>query len=372
MMAKQLQIAQSKHADQSLTKTQKQFNRLVQNLTRLKSTLEEVRELDVLTRRLGETQILPAEKTVLGKMRDLTLALHHSPHFSDLKPKEASKFDQIVLENLDVLLNSPFYTEDEELKQMFEDYHNGEQSFEEILKEGELQAFRETSEMMHDMFGLELDEEDFFDPGKLEEKLKAKQAEFEEQARLDEEKRAKRKKTPAQVEREAKQNAAATALNKTIKSIYHDLVRHFHPDKEPDETKRAAKTETMKQITAAYEAGDHLQLLQLQMNLLADRDNVFASFSDQDLSYFNKILQQQVYDLQDEIESATPPFNGNPFGRIFGWSNAEVNFNVQLALSELKTEARQLDYTVQSIRTLKGFRSFIKNFQLREEENFFF
>ena len=73
-----------------------------------------------------------------------------------------------------------------------------------------------------------------------------------------------------------------------------NLVRHFHPDKEPDEKKREEKTEIMKQITEAFKNDDHLRLLELQMNLLSDSDSIVSSFDNAHLKYFNQTLQQHL------------------------------------------------------------------------------
>ncbi|MCC6461519.1 MAG: hypothetical protein IT260_13685 [Saprospiraceae bacterium] len=367
-MANNLQISTGTGEARPLTKAQKQFNRLVATITELRRRIEEVKKLDRLLRQLGNTHILSAEKASQARFRELVMALHHNPHFGSLKPRLAQKFDLIMLENIGILLSSQEDQEDEELRRMYEDYTGGEQTFEEMQAEEEKEARENASVFFQAMFGLDLDPDDFDDPEKMRAKFEAKDAEFAEQARLEAERKASRKKTPAQLASETRQQAAANALKKTVKDIYLDLVRHFHPDKEPDETKRAAKTETMKQITAAYEADDHLQLLQLQMTLLADRDNVFASFNDKDLLYLNKTLQQQVQELENEVAANAPMYNGNPYSDHFAWTPAQMEANIRRYLKELKTQERQVSYTIEMIKTAKGLQQFVKDFDLDEEE----
>ncbi len=351
-----------------MSKAQKQFNRLVATITELRQRIEELKKIDLLLRQLGDTHVLPAERASNARLRELVMALHHNPHYGTLKPKLAQKFDLIMLENLDNLLSTSEYHEDEELRRMYEDYSGGEQSFEEMQAEEEKDAKETASFFFQTMFGLDLDPEDFDDPEKMRAKFEAKDAEFAEQARQEAERKARRKKTPAQVASEARQQAAASALKKTVKDIYLDLVRHFHPDKEPDEAKRAAKTETMKQITAAYEADDHLLLLQLQMTLLADRDNVFASFDDKALQYFNKTLQQQVQELEHEAAANAPMYNGNPYARFFIWPLSQIEAKIRRYLKELKTEEQQVSYTIEMIKTPKGLQQFVKDFVVEEDD----
>lgn len=367
-MAKNLQISTDRGEARPLSKAQKQFNRLVATITELRGRVEEVKKLDLLLRQLGDTHILPAENAANLRLHELVMALHHSPHFSKLKPRLAEKFDLVMLANLDVLLSTREFHEDEELRRMYEDYTGGEQTYEEMQAEEEKDARETASFFFQAMFGLDLDPDDFDDPEKMRAKFEAKEAEFAEQARLEAERKANRKKTPIQQANETRQQAAANALQKTVKDIYLDLVRHFHPDKEPDETKRAAKTETMKQITAAYEADDHLLLLQLQMTLLADRDNVFASFDDKDLLYFNKTLQQQVQELEKEVAAHAPMYNGNPYSHYFAWKPAQMEANIRRYLKELKTQEQQLAYTIDMIKTAKGLQQFVMDFDLDEDD----
>ena len=83
---------------------------------------------------------------------------------------------------------------------------------------------------------------------------------------------------------EAQRKSAESAVSKTTKQIYMDLVRNFHPDTEMDEERKIWKTEIMQQITAAYEEDDYIRLLELQMSLLDERENAVSSFDEKQLS----------------------------------------------------------------------------------------
>lgn len=357
-------------AGQPLSKAQKRFNRLVDNIRTLRSNLDKMAELDLLLRQLGDQKVAPAEEKSMAAFRTLVMALHHNPHFKSLGKRQAEKFDAIMLQELSDLLNTSFYQEDEELRQMFADYQGGEQTFEEIQAEQEQMARQRASEFFNQMFDLDLDAADLDDPEKLREKIVHKEAEFEAAARFRMARQANRKKTPAQLEREAKQAAAAEALKKSVKQIYIDLVQYFHPDKEPDEAKRAAKTETMKQITAAYEADDHLQLLELQMTLLSDRDNIFADFNEVQLTYFNNVLQRQVHELGHELALAHPANNGNIYARFFGPDRRWMERNIGRYLRDLEDQQRQITFTLVMIKTAKGLRAFVNDYDLDPYDDF--
>ncbi len=369
-MSKHLQITRAAAEGQPLSKAQKRFNRLVGAINNLRQNIEKTKELDLQLRHLGDERVLPAEKKSLTNTHAMVMALHHNPHFESLTKKEAEKFDAILLDLLSHLLNTSVYQEDEELRKMYEDYLGGEQSFDEIKAEQERMARDMASEFYNRKYGLNLDADDLGNPEKLREKLEAKQAELEAEARQRTERQARRKKSPAQLERETKQAAADAALKKTVKEIYLDLVRHFHPDKERDEAKRVVKTETMKQITAAYEADDHFRLLELQMTLLNDRDNVFASFDESRLNYFNNALQQQVYELEQELAFTHPMNNGNPYIRFFAGNTKGMEQRIGQYLKDLKLQEQQILYTLEMIKTAKGLKTFVKDFELDDDDDF--
>lgn len=178
------------------------------------------------------------------------------------------------------------------------------------------------------------------------------------------ERNSKRKKTDRQIEAAEKRKAAEEAVSKTAKQIYLDLIRHFHPDREQDEQKRLEKTEIMKQITVAYDANDHLKLLELQMTLLADRSNVFADFSDSQLKYFNDVLKRQVGELEMELEMNTPDMNGNPFGRFYHPSRPYRQQMINRHVKSQEEMIKMVSHTLDLIQTRKGLKIFISDYEL--------
>lgn len=365
-MSKQVQLKIS-GPGKALSKEQKKFNRLVEQIRRLRDSITSYQELDLLLRNLGETQVRPAEEKAQAALRELVMSLHHNPHFIDLDKRQAKKFDLILLNEIRHLLQTPFYFEDAELRQMYEDYLGGEKTFDEILAEQELEARNMASEFMQNMFGIDIEEDDFENPERVMEKLESQKAAFEaaEQARA--ERMARRQKTPAQLQAEQKRAAAENTLKKSVKQIYHDLVRHFHPDQEQDETRRASKTEIMKQITTAYEANDHLRLLELQLTLLENRDNLFAQFDNTQLRYFNQALQKQVFDLEDELASYHPGNTGNPYSMLFGPHKILIERNVRMHLQGQESMVRSIRQTIQMIGTANGLKRFVLDFELDDE-----
>jgi hypothetical protein len=366
-MSKQLQIKASPSSAQPLSKEQKRFNNYVRRIQQLRDDIERTKEQDLELRRVGDERVSPAEKKAISAFRDLIFALDRSPHVESLTQKQRDKFSDIMLEEIARLLQTHFHAEDEELKELYEKYNPDGKSWDQTLESEEGDMKDMASQFFNQMFGTDFESDDFDDPVKMKEKMDARQAQFEagEQARA--ERRSQRKKTDRQLAAEAKRKVAEEAVNKTAKQIYLDLIRHFHPDKEQDEQKRLEKTEIMKQITVAYEADDHLKLLELQMTLLTERDNVFANFNEPQLKYFNDVLKQQVYELEMELEACSPEMNGNMYAMLYHPMPVIMHQQIERHIRDQKKYIRQVQNTLELIRTAKGLKQYVQEYQLDDD-----
>lgn len=360
LMAKNLQISHQPETGKTLSKRQKQFNSLVKKIAECRVLIDEVKKLDLELCKLGETLVTPVEKQLAEAQREWVMILHRHPAKDKLKNKKKTEFAAVMENEIGHLLNSPFFPEDEELHALYREYESEGRDFEEVLTEMEQDMKSGAINIMQDMFGLDLNMEDFDDPEKLYEKLHAKQEEFEAEEAARQQKRATRKKTPAQSAAETKRAEAEKALNKTVKELYLELVRHFHPDREPDEQKRLEKTEIMKRITAAYDADDHLKLLELQMELLQKGDNVFADFNDAQLEFFNKTLRRQAAELEEEYHWLSPTGNGNPYARFFVHDLKKMKWRVQQHVRDLKNDIEGVKINCVNVREERMFKEYIK------------
>lgn len=337
--ASALQLIGGGRADgQPLTKEQKRFNQLVGKIKAIRAKIDRIKEADEDLRHLGQKLILPAEEAFTRALRDFVVSMHVSPHKDKLTRRQHEKFREVMHFEITLLLRTPFLAEDETLRKLFGFYSESGMSYEEM------------EAAAAEAFGADLDDEDLNQPEEPEEPREGEPKE--------------RKKSKGQLEAESKREAAQKAVKKTTRQIYLDLVKHCHPDREQDELKRAEKTEWMKRITAAYDVDDHLRLLEMQMTLLAERENAFADFNDLELRYFNESLQQQFSTLEDELMMSHPLHTGNRFGRLF-------HPNRNIMLRELEAEQSSLKHRTQAvarhaelIRSEQGFRRYIVDYPL--------
>ena len=292
-----------------LSKKQKEFNKLIQKLERLNAEKERlVAQLDYgINYYLAN--IHPLEQRIV-ELRN-TCAKGFFALYGDAKNFSGSnkKVLRSVIENcIDEILTLSDTEPDDEIKAIMEAIIGV--SFEQ-MKKADMEMMKAEMEMMFDVMGIDVDleelngnltQEDLMRKTKeIEEQFLAKKAEQEAQ-------QSARKKTKKQLEREEKEKLMEDARKKNIGTIYKQLAKALHPDREADPLLRLQKEELMKALTVAYEKNDLHTLLKLEMEWLKKEDGDIETLTDDKLGIYNEVLKEQVWALQMEIEEA----KGNP------------------------------------------------------------
>lgn len=158
-------------------------------------------------------------------------------------------------------------------------------------------------------------------------------------------------------------NGAATAepasepgrAGGTVREMFLRLVGAMHPDRAQDEPERAARTEAMKEVNRAYEAGDLARLLELERSWAA---SLAPAASDGDgerrcefLARANQTLRRQLKTLRQQARALTDSMPGqlvNRFKRVRRGDDA---------VAELIAEGEQELTHLTAIRDhVRGFR----------------
>ena len=141
----------------------------------------------------------------------------------------------------------------------------------------------------------------------IQAQMEAMQAQQLEAARLWDQAYSQRLKTQKQLEREAKAKLESERTSQSIREVYRKLVSSLHPDREPDAADRARKTALMQRVNQAYDKKDLLKLLELQLELEHIHASSIAGLSEDRLKHFNKVLKEQLAELEQEIEQIEMP-----------------------------------------------------------------
>lgn len=156
------------------------------------------------------------------------------------------------------------------------------------------------------------DDLDTLSPDELAERM---QAELDEQFRRDmadhearEAQRAKRKKAPRQSAAAAKREAEQAESSKSIREVYRKLASALHPDRETDPQEQERKTVLMQRVNHAYAKGNLLQLLELQLEIEQIDRRAIDGLSEDRLTRYNGILEEQIRELDQEIQHVETGF----------------------------------------------------------------
>lgn len=105
-----------------------------------------------------------------------------------------------------------------------------------------------------------------------------------------------RKKTPKQLEREARERRKDELKQRSLREVYIALAKVLHPDAETDPGRKAEKEAFLKRVTAAYREGNLVELLHLEMEWL--EGGGIQSASTDKLTLYVELLKDQVKDLE--------------------------------------------------------------------------
>jgi hypothetical protein len=175
-------------------------------------------------------------------------------------------------------------------------------------------------------------------------------------------------------ERQRLARVKGAELQKTTRSVrmvYMDLVKAFHPDRETDEAEKTRKTEIMQRVTAAYQENNLMQLLQLQIEFERIDQKHLENLNKAQLTYYNKVLQQQVEDLElekENIQKQIALVTGLPPRHINSLTTAIVKFNTNI--NEVKAEIKEIKKTLTIWKTPSRLKAFLKTYRIPNETEF--
>lgn len=281
----------------ALTPAQKRFNTLLRQIERTRQTLTAWRDGIPAYRQAHAEVLEPLSNQLLDGDRHWAFALDEAFEQHKLTPTQRTTLRELLCEISGHLLEAR--GEDTELEALFNKH--AEVDFQ-TEKRARLQEMKESAEWMT---GLDLGDDDDLESPKdlfqrVKEGMQAQDADRDEPAETP----TPRKKTAAQLRREAE----AQQATQSVREVFRKLASALHPDRETDAEQRAAKTALMQRVNQAYDAKDLLALLELQLEIEQIDARHIAQASDQRVKHYNKVLAEQLDDLKSELEYVEADF----------------------------------------------------------------
>jgi len=284
------------------SKAQQRFARLMKQVDQCKQRLRAWYEVKpAIHRELAAYQaVVEAYQRTSHDLVCLFDRVYMDPRFTKAERK---KLQALICELAGDLLAEQGH---DDLKPIYNRHHRGDFDAEAALDSAA--AAHAMKSMMEDMFGVDFGNADVSSMDKLQTFAEAQLHAFGQAQEQVRERRARRKKSARQLAKEAQREAEKATVGRVLQEVYRKLAVALHPDLEQDPGERARKTELMQQVNIAYEAGDLLRLLELQLRLEQIDPNHASEVAEDRLRHYNTILGQQLKELEMELLDLEMPW----------------------------------------------------------------
>ncbi len=280
-----------------LSKGQKAFNALIKQIEKRRKRLSAWEHVMPAFQKRYVDELLPLERAWTELRTTMAFRLDEASSRKGLTKAEQRTISTLIASLAGDLLDG---NDDARLKAIY-NRHGGTNYDVEIAAE-----FATMKAELEAMLGVELDDD--LDMSAHDEvlqhvraKLEQQQAREEANKRAREARRAERQKSAKQLAKESQQQAEQVELSQSIRDVYRKLASALHPDREPDPLERERKTALMQRVNQAYDKHDLLKLLELQLELEHIDQHAINQISEDRLKHYNKILKEQVAELDQEI-----------------------------------------------------------------------
>ena len=350
----------SDHNQSNLSKGQKAFNTLIKQIEKRRARLSAWEAAMPAFHRKYVSDFAPLEQTSTDLRTKLVHRLDQAYAQKGLTKSERRTIAELISDLAGELVAQ---SDDPELKSIYNRYSESDFDSEAAAELDDMKSALEA------MLGVELgDDVDMSSPEDVLQRAHAQMEQLQAQDALEnqarEARRAKRKKTPRQLAAEAREQVEQAELSLSIREVYRKLASALHPDRETDPQERERKTTLMQRVNQAYSKNSLLQLLELQLELEHIDQSVINNIGEDRLKHYNKILKEQVGELDHEILHVENGFKHSygisPFidvspGTIMRNLAADI-FSLQESLHALEHDLLVFD----DVKQLKGWLKSVK------------
>ena len=139
-----------------------------------------------------------------------------------------------------------------------------------------------------------------------------------------------------------KQAQAEKLVNQSLKTVYLKIASIIHPDREPDESKKAEKTELLQRANEAYEQEDLFFLLKIQLEVEQSKNGSNKGLSTEQFKFYQQALEAQSQSLKQQMQELI---------NSLVWSN-KAKIAVQKSKGQLNIEQlyKQIDADVSNVK----------------------
>ena len=356
------------HSNAILSKGQRAFNTLIRQIEKRRNRLGAWEAVVPAFQKKYVDDLLPLERVSTDLQVKMVYRLDDAFDAKGLTKAERRMISELIA---GLAGNQLEDSDDAKLKAIYNRHSESDYDSEAAAELEDMKSALEA------ILGVELGDD--LDMNSPEEVLQRAHARMEEQqaqeaaeSQAREERRAKRKKSAKQLAAQARQEAEQAQLSQSIREVYRKLASALHPDREPDPQERERKTALMQRANQAYAKGNLLQLLELQLELEHIDQSAINGISEDRLKHYNRILKEQLNELDQEILHVEARFRHTygipPFIEV---SPDTVIRNLACDIAELKQNISDLEKDLLMFEDLRKFKSWLKAIKRREAAHHF-
>lgn len=285
-------LAETVKRGKPASKAQAAFRRLIDKIDRQREILRDWQVFGDRYRNRLATEMLPVQTAFRQTRKSVALLLDSLLTGRD-GPRGRNQRRKLRTMLLDLLQDMLLEQDDPELVAIHDRHSDVSHA---QWREGEMAM---SQAMVEEMLGVDLGDD--HGAGDLDELFAEAARRFQAQSQQD---RAPRRRRESEAAR-AKREQAEREVSQSVRDVYRKLASALHPDRETDAAQRDAKTLQMQRANQAYEAGDLLELLTLQLEIEQIDARHLAALPEARLAHYNQVLRQQLAELEGEIKSVT-------------------------------------------------------------------
>ncbi|MEN8990446.1 molecular chaperone DnaJ [Acinetobacter sp. YH12097] len=158
-----------------------------------------------------------------------------------------------------------------------------------------------------------------------------------------------------------KREQAEKLVNQSLKTVYLKITAMIHPDREPDETKKAEKTELLQVVNQAHEAQDLFYLLKLQLQLETNKGKSPKALTDEHLKFYKMALEAQSQRLASQIDDITDSFHWSEKTKPKNMQVKDVYKVIDGDVSVLKEQVKWEKERLKYMEKVKGLEVLLEN-----------
>jgi hypothetical protein len=353
-----------------LSRAHKQFNSLIKKLDAARALLAEWKETLFAVSSRIDAEYWPLREASDARLRQLVLLLDEMHSHKLLGKRERTKLSAFLSMTSAQLLEE---ADDAVFKDIY-NRHSGSDFDAEMADSAD-----EIRYLMEKMLGAEFKGE--IDVRSPEAMIAALQAQMEAQKRgaapePKPEPETPRPRRAAELARERRHAAEAERLKQSLREIFRKLASQLHPDRETDEAQRQRKTALMQRVNVAYAANDMLGLLELQLEVEQIDVAGLANLSEERIKQYNKVLKEQLGELEMEIdgleEEAALQMDADIFDEV---TPAAMKRMLDDDIAALQIKIAIIEEDVRTLGDVKMLKSWLKEMQLpklrRDDDDLF-